>query len=844
MTIEGYIQDRVFLPRLREKGVLVVYDPDKRYRELLLGLAGPKIVVIDASTGSIEARENALEALAELGSTKTKREGLVVYTAAEKPEEDEDLQKDPFAIYIACGRVFPDGDGDSFENICLKARPEHAIEVRKVFATNSDPTFAVINQVGGGPGWPQLQSALGTDSATGILFALLAPSTTQQHALKSAGESWAGEAKELFLSCLGMKLVTRGKTWGSLADELWRFLLFSEFVFDLPGQLPGMLASVPMAGAEAQQVVEDLCDRLRNDMRTTAEYVRRAEEVERDLGLPSLCKSIQDLGIRDTFPFEERTFLAQAQDAFLDSNLDRVRAITKQHAGSVWRTKGENQARWNLIDSASALVECCEDLLRDFPASARDMTSLVQYYVGHLRDADRLHREFEHSVEGCLDSGDGLDAVVQHSRRAYRGLANDAQGLFLRFLSEEGWPASGVPANWDTFDQFVCPLLKEKGNRVALILVDALRYELGLELKRQMNDVGVVELEASCAALPTVTPVGMASLLPGASTKLQLKRVDGAVVAHLGDVALKGLQQRMRVLVEQYGQRFQEMRLSDYIKAKKSSLPERVDLLVLRTTEMDTQMEVSSQMSAPVVPTLRKVCTALNQLRDRGFTHVVVATDHGFVLNATAESGDVCTKPPGDWIFIHDRAVLGSGVSDENTLVLKAAKAGIRGDFESFGTPRSLAPYKSGLSYFHGGASLQEAIVPVLRVRLNRALSSDASSVSVTLSYRNGASRITTQLPVIEVLAEVDDIFGLEQTVEVLIEAHDAKGNLVGEARPGGAVNHATGVLHLTPGKKEQVPLKMLRMEEFEGKFTVKAINPATLAQYDEGLKLETDYAG
>lgn len=169
---------------------------------------------------------------------------------------------------------------------------------------------------------------------------------------------------------------------------------------------------------------------------------------------------------------------------------------------------------------------------------------------------------------------------------------------------------------------------------------------------------------------------------------------------------------------------------------------------------------------------------------------------------------------------------------------------GIRGDFESFGTPRSLAPYKSGLSYFHGGASLQEAIVPILRVKLGRADTATLRSVSVTLSYRNGASRITTQRPVIEVLANVDDIFALEQTVEVLIEARDSKDRIVGEAKPGGPVNPATGILQLTPGEKVQVPLKMLPMEEFEGKFTVKAINPATLAQYGEGLKLETDYAG
>ena len=68
-----------------------------------------------------------------------------------------------------------------------------------------------------------------------ILFALLVPSPKHKEALKT-NEAWVNEARALLGATLGLKLITRAKTWPPIADELWRFLLLSEFVFDLPSE--------------------------------------------------------------------------------------------------------------------------------------------------------------------------------------------------------------------------------------------------------------------------------------------------------------------------------------------------------------------------------------------------------------------------------------------------------------------------------------------------------------------------------------------------------------------------------------------------------------------------------
>ena len=91
-------------------------------------------------------------------------------------------------------------------------------------------------------------------------------------------------------------------------------------------------------------------------------------------------------------------------------------------------------------------------------------------------------------------------------------------------------------------------------------------------------------------------------------------------------------------------------------------------------------------------------------------------------------------------------------------------------------------------------------------------------------------------------MLDVDDLFSQEMSVEILLEAHDSKGNVVGEPRPGGDVNPATRTVILMPGQRKQIALRM--DDEFRGKFSIKALNPTTLALASRGsaLSLETDY--
>jgi hypothetical protein len=310
------------------------------------------------------------------------------------------------------------------------------------------------------------------------------------------------------------------------------------------------------------------------------------------------------------------------------------------------------------------------------------------------------------------------------------------------------------------------------------------------------------------------------------------------MVPMLGDTKVTNVNQRMDILSKKYGQRFMEMTLNQFLLLKQE-IPETVDLLVIRSVDIDNNFETSPEFAARLIyDTLKRIRVVINRLKQIGFREAIIATDHGFCLNFHTEAGDICAKPPGNWVNIHDRLLLGNGTSDSANFVLPSEQLGIRGDFAQVAGPRCLVPYRGGTQYFHGGTSLQECVVPVLTVRLEKE-QADPGKPIVTLNYKNGAKRITTRFPVVGIKLEAQDVFSSAKEYEILIEAQNKKGDVVGEAKAGGEVNPATGTIILKPGDVKQITIKM--QLEFEGKFTIKAMNPTTLVSYSQ-IDLETDY--
>jgi len=188
-------------------------------------------------------------------------------------------------------------------------------------------------------------------------------------------------------------------------------------------------------------------------------------------------------------------------------------------------------------------------------------------------------------------------------------------------VREEGWPVSGFTRHTQLFDQFVAPVLAEQ-RRIALLMVDALRYELAAELVTRLPHGIKARLDKALGQIPTITSVGMAALLPGADGKLALVEENGELVPAIGTKRVNGSTERVDYVRGIYGDRFAAVSLDNLLKAPRyrPKLKETVHLLLVKTTEIDTAGETSgrwasSGRSSP--PTMASCSSASSPLGTR-----------------------------------------------------------------------------------------------------------------------------------------------------------------------------------------------------------------------------------
>jgi hypothetical protein len=287
-----------------------------------------------------------------------------------------------------------------------------------------------------------------------------------------------------------------------------------------------------------------------------------------------------------------------------------------------------------------------------------------------------------------------------------------------------------------------------------------------------------------------------------------------------------------------YGDRCHMLGLDELVTKKRIKLPETTQLLVVKTTDIDTLAEDSALEAIRLIPRLtKKIVAGVNKTRKMGYDHAVLVTDHGFVLFDAQQAGDVVPKPQGEWGMVKTRCLLGKCAIAEKVQAFGKNEVGIAGDLEDYVVPRSFGTFSKGNPYAHGGLSLQECLLPVIAIDFERkGAETFDTAIDIRLSYKGGATnKITTRRPMIEV-SMFQTMFG--DTVEFHLEAYAGK-EVVGEAAASPYVNAATNLVSIKPGQAFKVPLKM--EDDYHGSFEVRAVDPATQVNYAT-LKLKTDY--
>ena len=852
-SIRAFIQNQI-QQKLTKRRCVVVYDPQQLYAELVAELAGPVeaplAVVVAALPGPTQALLNAWAAWASLGSRPNPGPPLVVYVAAAAPQGETAKRADPFWALAVAGCAFgASEDHEQYAQLARLCYPDHASQLTELFTAPQPPAFAVLDNLGGGERWPLLSHYLpGRESRAELLRGLLLPSPSSDKRLLAASD-WVTEAQRLVEVALGV--LPTENTLPTLRRKLWQLVLLGEFVFDLRCPLPAALAGVVRAADPARDLVLRLADELRQQ---EVEYLEQARQLADQLNLSSYFGPDDDLGERLTFGFEDLTLLGQVLTAVRTNDLPSAAAKLKMRKKSVWRDQGA--ARWNLSEVGLDLlqaVNAAQAYLQAEPPA--DLSRLVAAYAGPLHLPDAAQRRFEaaatvykHSAEDLptpTGGPDGASANLEEFMRAcrtrYASLAADLHQRLLAVVETQGWPAAGLPAARELTGKLVQPALQD-GRRIAYFLVDALRFELAQEVASLLTEQGaIVQIQPYCAQLPTSTPIGMSALLPHDGNWTLNTGPTGKVEPQAGQplVPVPDVSARDKFWQQRFGDRVRVLSQEAWLNAP--AVPATVRLLVVRSSDLDQAGEnrgIGGLSQFPLA--LRALRKAVLAAGTAGFREIVIATDHGFVLNPTPGDGALVTVPPGEWPFRKVRSLLGRGPADTHgTIRFDSAQVSIPGPWPHFVVPRSLGAFERGITYAHEGLSLPEVVLPALRVQLP-APEQAPKRTSLSLTYLKPV--VTTRQPILTAEAVGGSLLDFDEAppVEFQLVVMAADGRIVGKLGLHTAVvDVATQLVRLSVQEKARLPVRL--DEEFEGTFTVRALHPDTQVEL-ASIILQTAY--
>ncbi|MCA9533903.1 MAG: BREX-6 system phosphatase PglZ [Myxococcales bacterium] len=357
-----------------------------------------------------------------------------------------------------------------------------------------------------------------------------------------------------------------------------------------------------------------------------------------------------------------------------------------------------------------------------------------------------------------------LSARLDQLRVAWRVWADAWAVDFNALCKTHGFlPGAGLQQR-TLFDDVVRPMTQETGP-TAYFVVDALRFEMGVELFRELEGTAAttVLLKARLCELPSVTEVGMNVLAPVAHNgRLQPKLDDTPKVLgfQAGEFRVTGPETRKRAMHDRVGgATCPWLTLAEVQSRDSASLKltvARASLVVVHSQEIDNAGEKG--VGPTVFDTvMRQLRAAWRLLRDAGVRRFVFTSDHGFLL--LDDSAQVA-QPHGRKTDPKRRHVFSSVAADHAGEVRVAlADLGYDGVSGHVMFPETTAPFDRGnrsMSFVHGGNSLQERVIPVLTV-VHR-----AAAGGTTLQYGVTAKQ----------LEDVAGMFCVE--VKVAVEAQHA----------------------------------------------------------------------
>ena len=615
------------------------------------------------------------------------------------------------------------------------------------------------------------------------------------------------EAKDELFNLIESRLglaVTTDAALATARAKVVRHVLVNEFRSDLDCEPPNSIALVPSPPTqEHRNRIRRVAETLRSNH--GVRYVALADRVEGELGLVAADIDASFLGKIDTFRFEERMLLAHVGELTSTRKYADALKVINERRRSFWVDRDVNrQAQWEACRLMGELGEAVKEVRPLLGRSTGGPGRWVQAYAsaqGWYR-VDLLQRTLETWVAkmGQEPETERPLAVV---RREHEELLKKMAEGFTEVLSGAGWSVPGVLHQ----SQIYPDVVKTMG-RTTYFLVDAMRFEMGVELAQQLDGAENLTLRPAIAALPTITPVGMAALLPGASAGFSVVESENRLAADVEGSVMVNSSERMKFLKAKVPGAI-EMLLGKLLSEPVSKLKRSIDrtsLVVVRSQEIDSLGENVDELTARTAMegVIGNVARAIRKLAAAGVENFVVSADHGHQFSMRKEEDMKTDSPGGNALDVHRRCWTGhGGATPPGCVRVSGADLGYGTNLD-FVFPKGLGVFKTGggLTFHHGGTSLQELVIPVVSLRLRSRDQQVVAGSSTEL--RDVPDKITNRTFVVGVRVSGDLFADEQRALRVVLVSENQQVGHAGMAI-GGELDRSSHVLHMSANSEANV---------------------------------------
>lgn len=413
----------------------------------------------------------------------------------------------------------------------------------------------------------------------------------------------------------------------------------------------------------------------------------------------------------------------------------------------------------------------------------------IQNYSRHWFKLDQLYRKYVfHARQSGQASllGNLSIKVENHYSNNYLLKLNDHWQPFVDATKK--WEAEPIKLQRNFYQHWVQPFVDRKA-KVCVLISDAFRYEIADELQTliRQEDRFEATLEPALSMLPSYTQLGMAALLPNTTLSIADNETGTTIV---DGISTQGTVNRAKILSTHLATST-AIQAEDVMQMGRDdtrSLFRDHDVVYIYHNLIDKTgdtRDTEERVFAAAEDTLKELINLIKKLTNANASNLIVTSDHGFIYqNHVLEESDFLTaEPTADTILYKDRRfVLGRGFKPHDSFkTFTSAQIGLDGDVE-VQIPKSINRLRlkgSGSRFVHGGATLQEIVIPV--VSINKKRQSDVSRVEVQIIAGAGKTITSGQLAVM--FYQTDAVTEKLQSITLRAGLYNNNGELISDSQ-------------------------------------------------------------